>query len=160
MNALDNVLKISGVVCLTTVTLFTGVVGVKVYKVVNSFSGVGESLNEASKIGVDFLSTLRKSISSEDFERFRYFCSSLGRFLQEPNSLENLSPEDKKNVSPIIVNFVEFLNKLLDNLNKSSEGAELVGKISGLVGTLNGILRDFRENGFGCRIANFKIPKK
>ncbi len=67
MNALDNVLKVSAVVCLTTVTIFTGVVGVKVYRTIDNFNAVGESLNEASKIGVDFLNSLRNSISDEIF---------------------------------------------------------------------------------------------
>lgn len=160
MSTLDNILKLTAVVCLTTVTAFTGMVGIKVYKTVDGFSQVSESLGEASRIGTSFLDSLQKSITSQDFETFKKFCADLGNFLQDPKLIEKIEkdPEKKDQVSPVILNFVGFLDKLLTSLNSNKEGAELVNKISELVASLNGLLTDFRQNGIRTSIFSLAVP--
>lgn len=160
MNALDDILKLTSIVCLTTITAFTGMVGIKVYKTVDGFSQVSESLGEASKIGINFLDSLQKSIDSQDFKNFKGFCADLGNLLQNPKLIEEIEkdPECKKRVSPIIRNFVGFLSKLLASLNSNDEGADLVNKISELVGSLNGLLTNFQKNGFKAGIINVTVP--
>lgn len=139
MNALDNVLKVSAVVCLTTVTIFTGVVGVKVYRTIDNFNAVGESLNEASKIGVDFLNSLRNSISDETLKKFDYFLSDLGTFLNNPNSIKDLTPQEREKHSTIAISFVEFLNDTLIEL-RGKEGSEMIKKINSLIKGVQAVL--------------------
>ena len=161
MNALDDILKLTSIVCLTTITAFTGMVGIKVYKTVDGFSQVSESLGEASKIGINFLNSLEKSIDSQDFKNFKRFCADLGNLLQNPKLIEEIEKDQKwkEQVSPIIRNFVGFLNKLLASLSSNDEGAELVNKISELVASLNGLLTDFRQNGVKTSFLSVSVPK-